>query len=189
MTKADKIRAMTDEEMAKERINIQSRQIDGENIPDMYEYVTSQGGQYPTRKQAEEAELKWLQSEDEENLIGKKVYMYMVNERRLCVRLRKITDVYKENDETKVKISSCYTMPLSSIGRTDILTGTWFTFKRDDRQARMLLFGDAHYRFSTEMQEMLQKMELIKSNYQEMFAIITDSEIDENGLENAEEDE
>lgn len=183
MTQADKIRTMTDEEMAKERVDTEARQVDGEDIPGMYEYVTSMGGRYPTRKQAEEAELKWLQSEDKENLLGKKVYVYIVSSGKLCVRLREITKVYEENGEIKVEIGSCHIMSLKSIGRTNILTSTWVTFKRNDMQARMILFGEAHYRFSTIMQEMIKKMEQIKANYQETFDIISNSEIDESGLE------
>ena len=65
MTRADKIRSMTDDEMAKSRVLCENDTIDGEAIPGSYSYYTSYGVSFPSRKQAEEAELRYLQEEVE----------------------------------------------------------------------------------------------------------------------------
>lgn len=65
ITNADRIRSMSDEELAKSRVEVVACMVDGESIPGMYEYETSMGRRYSSRKQAEESELKWLQSEVE----------------------------------------------------------------------------------------------------------------------------
>lgn len=61
MTRADKIRSMTDEELAKERVDCVNDTIDGEIIPGRYSYVARSGGHFATRREAEEKELKYLQ--------------------------------------------------------------------------------------------------------------------------------
>ena len=66
LTNADKIRSMTDEELAKERVDCVNDTIDGEIIPGRYSYVARSGGWFSTRKEAEEKELKYLQTEIEE---------------------------------------------------------------------------------------------------------------------------
>ena len=66
LTNADKIRNMTDEELAKERVDCVPDRIDGDIIPGMYSYVARSGGYFSTRKAAEEKELKYLQTEIEE---------------------------------------------------------------------------------------------------------------------------
>ena len=65
MTRADKIRSMTDEEMAKDRVSWENDTIDGEEIPGRYSFITSYGARFSTRKEAEEKELKYLQTEIE----------------------------------------------------------------------------------------------------------------------------
>lgn len=66
MTIADKIRSMTDEELAKERVDCVNDTIDGDIIPGSYSYVARSGGWFSTRKEAEAKELKYLQTEIEE---------------------------------------------------------------------------------------------------------------------------
>lgn len=66
MTRADKIRSMTDEELAKERVKCVNDTIDGEIIPGRYSYVARSGGYFSTRREAEEKELKYLQEEIDE---------------------------------------------------------------------------------------------------------------------------
>lgn len=60
-TIADRLRAMTDEEMAKDRVEVVPCFVDGEALPGMYEYRTSFGARFSTRKEAEERELEYLQ--------------------------------------------------------------------------------------------------------------------------------
>lgn len=62
MTHADRIRSMSDEELAEERVQIEYCSIDGDIIP-YYKYRTTMGASFPTRQQAVTAELEWLKSE------------------------------------------------------------------------------------------------------------------------------
>ena len=63
MTRANRIRSMTDEEMAKDRVLWENDTVDGEEIPGRYVFVTSYGERCSTRKEAEEKELKYLRTE------------------------------------------------------------------------------------------------------------------------------
>ena len=63
MTYADRIRSMSDEELAEERVQIEYCSIDGDIIPGMFKYRTTMGASFPTRQQAVTAELEWLKSE------------------------------------------------------------------------------------------------------------------------------
>ena len=61
MTNADRIREMTNEELAEQFVCSYMSIVDGEAYP-IYEAV-HEGCQYETREDAEKAELEWLESE------------------------------------------------------------------------------------------------------------------------------
>lgn len=114
-------------------------------------------------------------------LIGKKVYSYIAYSNRILVRIYEITDVY-EKKEIMVVIGAVIHIPLSNIGKSSCFGPEWFTFERDDLKARMVLLGYANGNFFKAVKgmldEMLEKMEMLKENHEKLTATIQYSEIE-----------
>ena len=119
---------------------------------------------------------------NDKDLIGKKVYFYRADSKGMYIGMKTIADAFEEDDITKVKLNSGDVVHLDSIGNTAQLTDKWFTFERNDQQARMILFGYAKWGLSDYMQEMIEKMEKVKKNYEYLFDVISNSKIKQDNL-------
>ena len=115
--------------------------------------------------------------ERENELVGKIVYSYIATGGQLKLRVYQITKVYEDSGDTMIIVGSCHHLPLRMIGGTKWFVSEWFTFERNDEQARMVLYGKAKCDLSDFIQSRLDEIERVRKNYEKMFETIETSEI------------
>lgn len=112
------------------------------------------------------------------DLIDKKIYSYIMIGNKIKFRIWKITKVYEKNGITMIVAGSCYHMPLSSVGSTTSFANEWFTFERNDKQARQILYGAAKCNFYSCMKNLMDQMERRKKDFDEIFEIIENFDVE-----------
>lgn len=101
---------------------------------------------------------------NKEELIGKKVYSYSLYNDNVILKIHEITEVDKEKD--MVLLDNVYRVYLDSIGSTTCFVRQWFTFERNDKQAKFMLYSYEMCNFSMQMDDLLKKIEILKKKHE-----------------------
>lgn len=97
---------------------------------------------------------------NKKELLGKKVYSYSLYNDNVILKIHEITEV--DEEKAMVLVDNVYRVYLDSIGNTTRFARQWFTFERNDKQAKAILYGYEMCNFSMQMDDLLNKIETLK---------------------------